>query len=764
MKKVSISFMCSIMFLIFTFFLVSCGKKECEHNWGNEVVKTEATCTSEGETEYTCSKCKATKTVNTEKTEHKKSKDFKYDSLGHFSYCTVCGENYEKTKHTMVDFEVQQEPTAYEAGVMTTKCNSCDYKSTREIEAVSHEKGLEYKSNDEYHWYECTAHENCPVEIQKQKHTLVEGEVIKEPAAEEDGKKKVSCSVCNYVGEVTIPALNHRKGELDFDDNEHWYTCDRHKDCDAKIEISSHTWELISDTATCTANGTAVFKCSVCSKTKEEASLAKHSYGDWKIIKEATETSTGIRERECSVCGHKETGTIPVIGHVHNYDTNWTIDKEATCTEPGSKSHHCLGCDDKVDVTIIPATGHNYGQWVEKQEKTCTTDGKEGHFKCSVCNTYFNIDKEEVEEDSLIIPTTGHDYSVWKETQHATLYADGIETIYCSHCDAEGTDTRKIQAQADFRSDFSLETADGTWKYGSIDYNWGAETFNFAPATEKNGANDGWVTPGVEIKNDWINSEGMVGIAYTVTENVHVIVNLKFIGGTEKTRLDLRVGIKNSEGTLYGNPSFHNNPDSNELERLLQFDLNAGDTIYFIFSNGAGEVEGAYPNGNLSINLKKPSADFRTDFNLETADGTWKYGSIDYNWGAETFNFAPATEKNGANDGWVTPGVEIKNDWINSEGMVGIAYTVTENVHVIVNLKFIGGTEKTRLDLRVGIKNSEGTLYGNPSFHNNPDSNELERLLQFDLNSGDTIYFIFSNGAGGAEGAYPNGNLDITIF
>ncbi|MCM1131080.1 MAG: hypothetical protein NC310_05580 [Roseburia sp.] len=842
MRKVFISFMCSIMFLSFTFFLVSCGKKECEHNWDNGVVKSEATCVSEGEMEYTCSKCKTTKTEHTGTIEHKKSTTYKYVSLGHFLYCTVCGTEFEKEEHVMVDLEVQQEPTAYETGIMITKCSTCDYKSTRVTDSVPHKKGADYKSNSEYHWFECEAHEDCNVEIQKEKHTIVEGKVLKEASAYEDGLREIYCTVCDYKEEVVIPALNHRKGELEFDDNEHWYTCDRHQDCEAKIDVEAHQWELVSDSATCTEDGTAIYKCSVCPKTKEEASKANHrysedwtvdlaptctevgskshhclgcddkigdtvipatghSYKDWVVLKDATETETGLKERECSVCGHKETGTIPVVGHVHQYDTAWTVDKEATCTGVGSKSHHCLGCDDKKDDTEIPATGHNYGELISVAP-TCTTAGLEAHYECLVCNTYFNKDKEEVTEDSLVIPAShdlesqdakdptctevgwaayeackncdyttkeeigalGHDFSVWLVTQVATLYADGLETIHCSRCDAVGVDTRRILAQADFRNDFNLETADGTWKYGTIDYHWGDETFDFVPATEKNGNNDGWVAPSIEIKNDWMNAEAMVGIAYTVTEDTHVVVSLKFVGGTDTTRLDLRIGVKNSEGTLYSNPSFHNNPDSKELERLLQFNLNAGDTIYFIFSNGAGGVEGAWPNGNLNINLRKPSADYRSDFNLETADGTWKYGTIDYHWGDETFDFVPATEKNGNNDGWVAPSIEIKNDWMNAEAMVGIAYTVTEDTHVVVSLKFVGGTDTTRLDLRIGVKNSEGTLYSNPSFHNNPDSKELERLLQFNLNAGDTIYFIFSNGAGGVEGAWPNGNLELSIF
>jgi len=37
-----------------------------------------------------------------------------------------------------------------------------------------------------------------------------------------------------------------------------------------------------------------------------------HSYGDWRIITDATETTEGLRERICSVCGYKQTETIPL--------------------------------------------------------------------------------------------------------------------------------------------------------------------------------------------------------------------------------------------------------------------------------------------------------------------------------------------------------------------------------------------------------------------------------------------------------------------
>lgn len=40
-----------------------------------------------------------------------------------------------------------------------------------------------------------------------------------------------------------------------------------------------------------------------------------HTYGDWKIVSEATCTQNGTKERICSKCNDKETATIPAVGH-----------------------------------------------------------------------------------------------------------------------------------------------------------------------------------------------------------------------------------------------------------------------------------------------------------------------------------------------------------------------------------------------------------------------------------------------------------------
>ncbi len=77
----------------------------------------------------------------------------------------------------------------------------------------------------------------------------------------------------------------------------------------------SHTWvQTSSKDATCSQPGYINEKCD-CGYTKKTEILATgaHSYGDWAITTEATEESTGLRERVCGVCGATESEVIPKL-------------------------------------------------------------------------------------------------------------------------------------------------------------------------------------------------------------------------------------------------------------------------------------------------------------------------------------------------------------------------------------------------------------------------------------------------------------------
>ena len=104
----------------------------------------------------------------------------------------------------------------------------------------------------------------------------------------------------------------------------------------------------------------------------------EHAFGIWRTTQPASCTSSGIKTRECSLCGHTETQTIPATGHSYG---SWTTTKEATCTASGTKTRTCSKCGNKETQTI-PSTGHSYVTTVVAP--TTTERGYTLH-KCSRC-------------------------------------------------------------------------------------------------------------------------------------------------------------------------------------------------------------------------------------------------------------------------------------------------------------------------------------------------------------------------------------------
>ena len=54
----------------------------------------------------------------------------------------------------------------------------------------------------------------------------------------------------------------------------------------------------------------------------------EHEFGEWIIVKEATEEEEGLKEKICTVCGHKISAPISVIKHTDpgSYrGANWWI-------------------------------------------------------------------------------------------------------------------------------------------------------------------------------------------------------------------------------------------------------------------------------------------------------------------------------------------------------------------------------------------------------------------------------------------------------
>ena len=78
-----------------------------------------------------------------------------------------------------------------------------------------------------------------------------------------------------------------------------------------------HTWDAgeITKQPSHTDFGETTFTCNDCGENKTERieKTTVHTYGDWVIIKEATESETGLKEKSC-VCGYTVTQEIPKKG------------------------------------------------------------------------------------------------------------------------------------------------------------------------------------------------------------------------------------------------------------------------------------------------------------------------------------------------------------------------------------------------------------------------------------------------------------------
>ncbi|MBD5470663.1 MAG: hypothetical protein HDR19_05995 [Lachnospiraceae bacterium] len=82
-----------------------------------------------------------------------------------------------------------------------------------------------------------------------------------------------------------------------------------------------HNWKQDSSksvSASCTAEGKTVYtcvgsgECTVGGTKEEPVPALGHSYGAWNVVKEATETETGLKQRECVRCDASEELEIPI--------------------------------------------------------------------------------------------------------------------------------------------------------------------------------------------------------------------------------------------------------------------------------------------------------------------------------------------------------------------------------------------------------------------------------------------------------------------
>ncbi len=82
-----------------------------------------------------------------------------------------------------------------------------------------------------------------------------------------------------------------------------------------QFTVNEHDYVAVVTPPNCTEKGYTTYTCRNCgySYRGNEVDELGHTWGEWKVIKEATTIETGIKERVCERCDDKETAVISMI-------------------------------------------------------------------------------------------------------------------------------------------------------------------------------------------------------------------------------------------------------------------------------------------------------------------------------------------------------------------------------------------------------------------------------------------------------------------
>lgn len=248
-------------------------------------------------------------------------------------YCTECGEvakteSIAKKDHTLKTVRV--EATCEKDGYVAEVCSSCNQEISRTVLPKTGHKNTVNQHKDATcteNGYDRVYCNDCKKVISETVLKASGHKIVTEDKAAtctEDGYHKETCSVCKTVikNEV-IKATGHQHKKTDTlaatctTDGYIRETC---TDCGTLIKetiLKAKGHKYVNDIkqATCTEDGYMRYQCSVCkycTKTTVIKALG-HAWGPWKVVKEATYRSEGLKRSTCGACGAYKDQVIPMI-------------------------------------------------------------------------------------------------------------------------------------------------------------------------------------------------------------------------------------------------------------------------------------------------------------------------------------------------------------------------------------------------------------------------------------------------------------------
>lgn len=364
-----------------------------KHEFDEGRIVKKATCTEKGKKVFTCKNCDGTKSEEIPSLGHDYNEEWtidvepKCEVEGEKSHhCNRCSERKDITPIPSLghdfntEWTIDKEAKCEAEGSKSHHCKRCDKKEDIVIIPATGHGETEIKNIKDSTCEEdgCTGDIVCKkcgkiLEkgdiITKKGHSWDEGKIVKEATCTTKGEKVYVCTSCNKTKSEEISATGH------------------------DIELQN-----VKETS-CEENGyTGDEVCKKCHQIIKEGNVISaigHSFGEYKVVKEATCTEKGEEESVCSNCGETKTREIAMKGHTRVA----TVEIPATCTEEGyTREEYCSRCGEIFEEkTIIPALGHKSDNGTITVQPTETKAGIKT-YKCTVCG-------EILKEES--IPVTG---------------------------------------------------------------------------------------------------------------------------------------------------------------------------------------------------------------------------------------------------------------------------------------------------------------------------------------------------------------------
>ena len=240
------------------------------------------------------------------------------DGANHWQVCDSCGTEFNKAAHEGGEATCSAKAVCEVCSAEYGELDHDNHVNTEIRGAVAATEEAEGYTGDKW-CLDCDQMIEEGTVIAKLDHThaMVKTEA-KAATCEEDGNiEYYTCSKCgkkynDEAGtreltdeEIIIEAAGHSYStEWKFDADSHWHEC-------------------------------------ICGERSEEGS---HTFGDWTVTKEATDTADGSRERKCTVCGYVQSEKISATGGATDDTESGGTDSSGDSDTPqtGDKSNFFL--------------------------------------------------------------------------------------------------------------------------------------------------------------------------------------------------------------------------------------------------------------------------------------------------------------------------------------------------------------------------------------------------------------------------------------